>query len=210
MRALALLLGLALVVAAPAEAKRGPKPLRSAAEGARGAKPLRFAAKRAEAGVKGARGWRATPLAVVVPAGAPAPTPAPATTPAPPPPPATDAPVLPSGEPAPPPPPAPLCDPSPWLGAIAEDADGFRLRLTRTCVPAGTVLLQLRNRDLAEHNLWGEGVAPAAPKRQLVPGTPGETVATASVTLTAGTWRLYCSLPGHEAMTRLVDVTPAG
>ncbi|MDQ3739449.1 MAG: hypothetical protein M3389_00770, partial [Actinomycetota bacterium] len=108
-------------------------------------------------------------------------------------------------------PPAPTvpCDPSPWLGVIAEDVGGFRFRLTRTCVPAGTVVFQFRNRDLSDHNLWAEGVAPAAAERRIVADTPGETVEEASAQLTAGTWRLYCSLPGHEAMSRLVDVTPS-
>ncbi|HEX2085376.1 MAG TPA: hypothetical protein VHF89_06815, partial [Solirubrobacteraceae bacterium] len=103
-----------------------------------------------------------------------------------------------------------LCDPSPWLGVIAEDAGGFRFRLTRTCVPSGTVLFQFRNNDLADHNLWAEGVDPAAPPRRVVEDTPGETVVRASATLPAGRWRLYCSFAGHEAMSRLVDVTPAG
>jgi plastocyanin len=121
--------------------------------------------------------------------------------------PAPDAPPAPV--PAPPPA-APACDPSPWLGVVAEDAGGaFRFRLTRTCVPAGTVLFQFRNTDLADHNLWAEGVAPTAAQRQIVETTPGETVVTASATLAAGRWRLFCSIAGHEAMSRLVDVTPA-
>jgi len=38
---------------------------------------------------------------------------------------------------------APACDlTSPWLGVVAEDAGGaLRLRLSRTCVPAGCVLV---------------------------------------------------------------------
>ena len=184
-----------------------------AAADAKRSKPLRFAAKCAKKRAAcrtaaPARGWRSTPVsrplpAPVVPA-ALAPTP-----------PGDDQPPIASPAPpvaaTPPPPlPAPLCDPSPWLGAIAEDVDGFRLRLTRTCVPAGTVLFQFRNNDLAFHNLWAEGTAPARPARQVVEDTPGETMVTRSAPLTAGEWRLYCSLPGHEAMTRLVDVTPAG
>ena len=102
------------------------------------------------------------------------------------------------------------CDPSPWVGAIAEDVDGFRLRLTRTCVPEGTVLFQFRNEDLAFHNLWAEGTEPVRAAREVVGDTPGETMVTASEQMAAGEWRLYCSLPGHEAMTRPVTVTPAG
>jgi hypothetical protein len=227
----ALLLVASLVLAAPAEAKRArgkAEPVRSQAERGRGkaapvrsqaergrgkAEPVRFATKRKApkaASASEARRWR--PAArVAAPAG---------TLPAPQAPAAADAPVAPAGEaapvepvapadrPPPPPPALPACDPSPWLGVIAEDSDGFRFRLTRTCVPAGTVLFQFRNRDLADHNLWAEGVAPAAPKRQVVGDTPGETTTEASAKLGAGTWRLYCSFEGHEAMSRLVEVTP--
>ena len=194
-----------------------------AAPAAASAKPLRFAPKRAAPACLAKKkqrpacrratarrpGWRAaTPAVALVPV-VPASVDAPAEADA------VDAPAAPAEPPAPAPapapvPPAPACDPSPWLGVIAEDAGGFRLRLTRTCVPAGTVLFQFRNNDLADHNLWAEGVEPAAAARQVVDATPGETVATASAQLTAGRWRLYCSFDGHEAMSRLVDVTPAG
>jgi hypothetical protein len=232
--------------------------LLAAAPAAAEAKPLRFAAK---CGVKKkkrsacraaarAKGWRAAP-APAAPLG-----PARPLDPAHPLDPAAPVQVAAAGQEAPgaatPPPDggeapaAPLCDPSPWLGAIAEDVGGFRLRLTRTCVPAGTILFQFRNNDLAFHNIWAEGSAPvgraegsdpvgraegsdpvgraegsdparraegsdpARPPRQVVEDTPGETTVTRSAQLTAGRWRLYCSLPGHEAMSRLVDVTPAG
>ena len=197
-RALALALAASLLAAVPAEAK----------------KPVRFAAKCAvkkkRAKCRAGKGWDAAPQAARAPAPFAAPV---AAAPGPPADEVAPQPVPgPAGSsPAPAPPPAaPLCDPSPWLGAIAEDVDGFRLRLTRTCVPAGTVLLQFRNTDLAFHNLWAEGTDPARPARQVVEDTPGETTVTRSAQLAAGQWRLYCSLEGHEAMTRLVDVTPAG
>jgi hypothetical protein len=202
-RALALAAAALLALAAPAAAAR-PSPARPSAHRAKhAAKALRFATKRARKGARVAPGWRATAsLAPVVEEVAPSEVEA---APGP-----VDAPVEPAGDSAPEPvPAAPACDPSPWLGAIAEDAGGFRLRLTRTCVPAGVVRVQFRNTDLADHNLWAEGVAPAAAQRQVVPDTPGETTVTASAPLAAGTWRLYCSLPGHETMSRLVEVTPA-
>jgi len=192
-RALALLAAASLLGAAPAGAEAKPR-----------AKSTRFAPKctTQKRPCRSVRGWLAAPR---TPLSAPAPAPPP-----------VDAPVAPAGEEVvtdvvqAPPPPAPLCDPSPWLGAIAEDVNDFRLRLTRTCVPAGTVLFQFRNDDLAFHNLWAEGSDPVRPPRQVVEDTPGETMVTRSAQLTAGEWRLYCSLPGHEAMTRLVDVTSAG
>jgi hypothetical protein len=195
-RIVGVLLVALLAGVAPAEAK----PLRYAAKGAVAKAPKRCAAKPGRC----ARAWVAAPRAP-----APALPGAAAADPAPP----ADAPppdVVPgAGGPTPvaaPKPPA--CDPSPWLGVIAEDVDGFRLRLTRTCVPAGTVLFNFRNNDLSDHNLWAE--SPGGSKRQVIGATPGETVVTGSASLTAGRWRLFCSLPGHEAMSRPVDVTPAG
>ncbi|HEV3001010.1 MAG TPA: hypothetical protein VGW75_09760 [Solirubrobacteraceae bacterium] len=230
MRALAaavLLVALALAPGAEAAGKRtaaagkrhaaSAEPTAAAASATRrraARTAVRWAAKRRAAVAKRAsrrtagRGWRAIPGAVAAPLAVPLAAPAPE-----PPAPSPDAAAT-APEPAPAPPPeapaAPLCDPSPWLGAVAEDVGGFRLRLTRTCVPAGTVLFQFRNTDLSSHNLWAEGVAPAAPPREIVRTTPGETAVRADAPLTAGRWRLYCSLPGHEAMSRLVDVTPAG
>ena len=198
MRRAALVLAAALVVAAPA-----------ADAGAKRHHPRRTKHAAREAAKRTVRGpdWRVAPSPTpalptpIVPTGEPPPL---------------DAPVVPAGgpaveEPAPaPPPPPPLCDPSPWLGVTAEDVGGFRFRLSRTCVPAGTVLFQFRNIDLATHNLWAEGIAPAAPQRRIAADTPGEKTITASAQLAAGRWRLFCSLEGHEAMSRLVDVTPAG
>jgi hypothetical protein len=209
-RAPLLLAALALAATgAPPAAAAMPSPTRFAAKAA--AKAKRSAPRCTKRARLCPRGWRATPIALAVtpPLPRPAPLDAPAPEPVPSAPHDEDAPVQPAN--TPPPPAAPLCDPSPWLGVTAEDVAGvFRLRLTRKCVPAGTVLFQFRNVDLAEHNLWAEGVEPAAPDRQIVPGTPGETTVTASADLSAGQWRLYCALPGHETMSRLVDVTPAG
>jgi hypothetical protein len=204
-RAVALAAAASLLAAVPAEAKP------------RGSKPLRFAPKCAAKKRPACRAtrWRAvvrpgSPAAPVVPAGSPSHAPREGVAPSVPPADTkSDAPGAAAPAP-PPPPPAPLCDPSPWLGVIAEDVNGFRLRLTRLCVPEGTVLFQFRNNDLAFHNVWAEGTDPVRPARRVVDDTPGETVVTASAELAAGEWRLYCSLPGHEAMKRLVDVTPAG
>jgi plastocyanin len=119
----------------------------------------------------------------------------------------------PSGAPAPAPgapAPAPSCaDRSPWLGVTAEDRNGvFRLAVSRTCVPAGQVLVQFINADLSEHNLYAEGTSPKRTRRVVVGDTPGETEAdTAKIDLTEGTWRLLCAIDGHESMTRTLSVT---
>ena len=81
------------------------------------------------------------------------------------------------------------------LGVAAKE---FRFTLTRTTVGAGAVTIQFGNAGEDGHDLhvdaldgapvvaWGELPAESAPVTKIV-------------TLTAGTYRLYCSLPGHTA-----------
>jgi len=117
----------------------------------------------------------------------------------------TAAPV-PSAPAAPASPAVPACDPSPYLGTVAEDVDGvFRLRLRRTCVRAGTVTFELQNRDSQAHNLFAE--APGGTTRRVLPDVAGGDTASAQLLVTAGAWRLFCDIPGHEAMSRPLTVT---
>ena len=91
------------------------------------------------------------------------------------------------------------------LGVDAFDLGGFALRLTRVSIPAGTLTIYYRNRDSSEHNLWIDGPGVAAPV--LVSGEVGENgTATKRVVVSAGTWSLYCSLPGHESMRAAITV----
>ena len=103
---------------------------------------------------------------------------------------------------------APDCGTSPWVGYGAEDVNGvFKLTGKRTCVPGPTVIFQLRNLDAQDHNLYVEGIAPAAPRRVVLPVVePGET-GEATTTLTPGEWRLLCDIEGHETMSRTLTVT---
>jgi plastocyanin len=116
----------------------------------------------------------------------------------------------------------PVCaDDSPWLGAFArEDVSvGFRIDLSRTCIRAGRVLVRYLNTDSVTHNLWArEEGSSAAPRKVLGAVTPKQQDGGSdtpgqqdgSVDLTPGTWRFYCSIPGHEVMARDITVTPAG
>ncbi|HWT95362.1 MAG TPA: hypothetical protein VN238_20365, partial [Solirubrobacteraceae bacterium] len=154
----------------------------------------------------------APPAPAAAPAGSPSSTPAAPTLP-----PAADVPVTPVAEP-----PAPVCeDDSMWLGAFAREdvANGFRIDLSRTCIRAGRVIVRYLNTDQTTHNLYVRGVAPAAAPRKVVGSvlsksqdpsseTPGQQDGT--VDLTAGEWRFYCAIPGHEVMARDITVTPAG
>ena len=45
---------------------------------------------------------------------------------------------------------------------------------------------------------------PAAERRAVVANLDAEQSTTASVDLAAGTWRLLCTLPGHEGMTQTI------
>lgn len=103
----------------------------------------------------------------------------------------------------------PACDPSRHLGAVAEDADGFRLRLTRTCVPAGEVTVNWQNTDLSEHDLWARPLeGGGGTVQQIIAATlTTERPVFADVTLTAGRWELFCSLDGHGAMKAAVTVS---
>ena len=99
-----------------------------------------------------------------------------------------------------PPPPAPVAS---SVGAEAYDFGAFVLRLTRTAVPAGNLTIYFRNNDVADHNLWFDAPAAAGGASQMISEAVGEGGgATKTVPVTPGTWRLYCSLDGHEAMTR--------
>ena len=107
---------------------------------------------------------------------------------------------------------APACDPSNRLGVWAEDLDGrFIFTLTRTCVPAGLVRVQLVNRDLQPHNVFVEGVAPAAAPRKVVDDVDGSDpkrrTGDGQVELAPGSWRFFCAIEGHESMTATVTAT---
>jgi len=89
------------------------------------------------------------------------------------------------------------------IGAAAYDFGSFVLRLTRTSVPAGDLTIYFRNYDVSEHNLWLDPPAASGRPSVMISAAVGEGDGAAkTVTVTPGTWRLYCSLTGHEAMTR--------
>ncbi len=123
------------------------------------------------------------------PGAPPTATQAPPTTPAP-------------GSPAIPPPPTLV--PS-TLGANAYDMSGFVLRLTKTTVPAGNLTVFFTNHDVSDHNLWIESPSGGVERISDVVGLNGSVNRTVAVT--PGTWRLFCSLPEHGAMTRDLTVT---
>jgi plastocyanin len=121
--------------------------------------------------------------------------------------PSTATPAAPSttapGTPGTPPPPPPILS---TLGANAYDMSGFVLRLTKTTVPAGNLTVFFTNHDVSDHNLWIE--SPGGGLERISDAVGLNASANKTVAVTAGTWRLFCSLPEHEAMTRDLTVTP--
>jgi plastocyanin len=81
----------------------------------------------------------------------------------------------------------------------AEDSDGYHFILSRTTVPAGEAVIEFVNHGQDEHNI--HAVEPAAGteagglEENALPGTHTDL----TLDLHAGSYRLFCSLPGHEA-----------
>jgi plastocyanin len=79
----------------------------------------------------------------------------------------------------------------------AEDGNGYHFILSRESVPAGQVTIEFVNHGEDEHNLNvkpGEG-----PLEGSLPNTAPKAHPSLSLDLRAGSYTLFCSLPGHEA-----------
>lgn len=110
-------------------------------------------------------------------------------------------------EPPPPPPPTLGCvEPASTVGVIARDnMESPRYTLTRPCVTAGEVDVELNNQGEDPHHVFlrPAGLASAdavfripddPPDYELPPGQVRE----ATLNLTAGDWYLWCDLLTHE------------
>jgi plastocyanin len=103
--------------------------------------------------------------------------------------------ATPSAPPATEPPVAPV-GPA-HVQVTAEDSDGYHFILSRASVPAGQVVIEFVNHGEDEHNLNvkpGEG-----PVEGALPNTAPKAHPSLSLDLRAGSYTLFCSLPGHEA-----------
>jgi hypothetical protein len=83
--------------------------------------------------------------------------------------------------------------------AVGADEAEYRIRLTRSAVGAGPVVLEVRNVGQDPHDLVLRRADGAVAPIAFPPRRPGSRQSR-TVTLTAGTWTLYCSLPGHEQL----------
>lgn len=108
----------------------------------------------------------------------------------------------------PPPPPAPPPPPpgTPAPARLLVTAREYSLTLSRPQLPAGDAIVQLDNRGQDPHDLairQGDGPASA-----LIGETPSLQVATAPrATLAAGTYTLFCDLPGHATLGMVATLT---
>jgi plastocyanin len=81
----------------------------------------------------------------------------------------------------------------------AEDSNGYHFILSRPSVPAGSVVIEFVNHGQDEHNLHAvepaEGTEAGGLKENVKPNAHTEL----TLNLHAGSYTLFCSLPGHEA-----------
>jgi plastocyanin len=103
------------------------------------------------------------------------------------------------GAPSPPPPPPPPPGNPRFLQVTSNDADPGHLYLTpsRTSVSAGNVTVEFNNAAAQDpHDLRARSGSGGFVVAQAEAGE----VKTQVVSLTAGTWTLYCGIAGHEAL----------
>ncbi len=81
----------------------------------------------------------------------------------------------------------------------AEDTNGYHFILSRTSVPAGQVMIEFVNHGQDEHNIHAvepaEGTEAGGLKENVKPDAHTDL----TLNLHAGSYTLFCSLPGHEA-----------
>jgi plastocyanin len=103
-------------------------------------------------------------------------------------------------------PPAPAPAPASRLGVAARE---FSLALSRTSLPAGAALVELQNFGEDAHNLRIERLDGTGTPVDLPEAQAGK-VTSAKATLGPGAYRLYCTLPGHDALGMHATLTVGG
>lgn len=189
MRRLVALLALGALACAPAAPALGKGPAHPG---------KRYCKKHAKHLTTGQRRWcrrRAHAAAPSRPAPAPVPAPGPLVQPPAPDPALITPPPADSGASATTAPPATTAT----LGRLAVVAREYSLALSRTELPAGAALVELQNKGEDPHNLRIEPQSAGASAGQNVPDTPTGQISKLKVTLAPGSYRLFCTLPSHDA-----------
>jgi len=107
--------------------------------------------------------------------------------------------------PPPPPPPPPPADPR-YLQVVARDSDPvlWQLQLSRPSLLSGSVQVEFNNRFAEDpHDLWLKLGA----RTYEFPTVQNGDAASRTVTLTPGTWKLWCDIGGHEEQGMVAYVT---
>ena len=100
--------------------------------------------------------------------------------------------------------PAPLtcAVPSSSLGVVARDATGSSFTLSRACVTAGQVTVELNNQGEDPHNVFLRPISGPDPRYSIPADPPYElgqlSQEEATFGLAAGEWYLWCDLLLHE------------
>jgi hypothetical protein len=110
--------------------------------------------------------------------------------------------------PSKPPIPTPPSPPKP-LARIQVVAREFSLTLSRRALAAGPVGIELDNFGQDPHDLRVERADAPSTGFSFTLAKPG-TVSSKKLELAAGEWKLYCTLPGHEALGMSARVTVSG
>lgn len=98
-------------------------------------------------------------------------------------------------------------DPTPpdRLQVKARDTTQWTFLLSRPNVNSGDVKIELVNEGEDDHNLHlQQGMTPP---EFVIPDVGPEGRSTMTFPLTAGTWHLWCSLPGHESSGMSANLT---
>jgi plastocyanin len=100
------------------------------------------------------------------------------------------------------------CDPIP-TGRVSVSAYEWHFVLSRPTVSGGDLIVELDNRGQDDHNLNIVPVDGTDPLVSFYAAKPGER-SSQRFSLPPGTYKLYCSLPEHEArgMSATLEVTP--
>jgi len=94
-------------------------------------------------------------------------------------------------------PPSPV-EPEPEAGHLGVKAVEYSYTLSRPEVSGGEVIVELNNQGEDPHNLVLEHEGTEDPDLE-IPSTPSLSQASSRLSLSPGTYRLYCSLYKHEA-----------
>ncbi|UUY01919.1 hypothetical protein LRS13_14420 [Svornostia abyssi] len=93
------------------------------------------------------------------------------------------------------------------VGVKAYDRSGtFVFETTRSTVRPGELTVSFHNYDLDDHNLWFEGTSPLVSPVKLSDPIPLHGDVTTTVTVAAGAYRFFCTVPGHGTMTKALTV----